>query len=409
MVSYFEGIFNGPFERVLIDLNLFDSVPKVREEDCSNLVRDVSWNEVTEIIRKLPSCKAAGPDGLNAEFYKASWEVVGPDLVNCIRVFLKTGVMPTGINSTYLALIPKQIKASVKLFDKQAQSAFVEGRNISYNVSLVQESLCNYKRKHVSNRCMIKLDISKAYDMVDWDFLCQVMELFGFPAQFIKWIRACIGTAKFFVLINGGMEGFFGSTRGLRQGDPISLYLFMLVMEVLSRVLGRMRGSAGFRYHPKCSRIGLTHLMFADDVIIFSKANLESLVKIKEALRLIYCWSGLKVSDDKSAIFFGGCTNAEEIRLARAVSFQKDHLPFLYLGVSLDGSSLKGGVYNSIIDKMTGKIKSWSAKLLSYAGRLVIVKHVLNAICSYWMRVLLFPKSVLKKISHLQKLPLVGE
>ncbi|KAL9675615.1 hypothetical protein QQ045_003817 [Rhodiola kirilowii] len=155
--------------------------------------------------------------------------------------------MPTGINSTFLALIPKVSNASspnefrpisccnvvYKIISSllasrlkqvssylinQAQSAFVEGRNISYNVSLAQELLCNYKRKHVSNRCMIKLDISKAYDMVDWDFLCQVMELFGFPAQFIKWIRACIGTATFSVMINGGMEGYFSSTRGLRQG-----------------------------------------------------------------------------------------------------------------------------------------------------------------------------------------------
>ncbi|KAL9677102.1 hypothetical protein QQ045_005329 [Rhodiola kirilowii] len=139
--------------------------------------------------------------------------------------------------------------------------------------------------------------------------------------------------------------------------------------------------------------------MFADDVIIFSKANLESLVKIKEALKLLYCWSGLKVSDEKSAIYFGRCRDTEESRLARAVGFQKGRLPFMYLGVPLDVSSLKGGVYNSIIEKMTSKIKSWSAKLLSYAGRLVLVKHVLSAISSYWMRVLLFPKSVLKKIT----------
>ncbi|KAL9673428.1 hypothetical protein QQ045_029686 [Rhodiola kirilowii] len=225
----------------------------------------------------MPVCKAAGPDGFNSEFFKSSWDVLKHDLVNSVRSFLKSGIMPSGINSAFIALIPK-----VK------QATRPEGRNIAYNVSLVQELLCKYKRKNVSKRCMIKLDITKAYDMVDWDFLCDIMTAFGFPAQFIMWIRACISTAKFSVVLNDNMEGYFSSNRGLRQGDPISPYLFTLIMEVLSRILSKACSSTEFKFHPKCARINLSHLMFADDVIIFSKANLESLAKIKAALKLFY-------------------------------------------------------------------------------------------------------------------------
>ncbi|CAM8908224.1 unnamed protein product [Rhodiola kirilowii] len=246
---------------------------------------------------------------------------------------------------------------------------------------------------------MIKLDISKAYDMVDCDFLCEIEALFGFPDQFVKWIRACISTVKYSVVINGSMEGYFSSSRGIRQGDPISPCLFTLVIEVLSRLLHRESGSAGFKFHPKCAITRLTHLLFADDAIIFSKADLESLAKIKVALKLFYVWSGLKVNDEKLAIYFGGCREPEQRLMARAVGFQIGKPPFLYLGVPLDGCSLKVNHYNQIIEKMLSKIKSWSSRCLSYAGRLVLVKHVLSAIGSYWMRVLCFPKKVLNKIT----------
>ncbi|KAL9672123.1 hypothetical protein QQ045_028371 [Rhodiola kirilowii] len=123
-------------------------------------------------------------------------------------------------------------------------------------------------------------------------------------------------------------------------------------MEVLSRLLRRESGSAGFKFHPKCARTRLTHLLFADDAIIFSKADLESLAKIKAALKLFYVWPGLKVSDEKSAIYFGVCREPEQRLMARAVGFQIGKLPFLYLGVPLDGCSIKGTHYNQIIDKM---------------------------------------------------------
>ncbi|KAL9683620.1 hypothetical protein QQ045_015445 [Rhodiola kirilowii] len=193
-------------------------------------------------------------------------------------------------------------------------------------------------------------------------------------------------------------KAIFGSSRGLHQGDPISPYLFTLVMEVLSRILDRLKVSKGFNLHPKSSRINLMHLIFADDVIIFSKANIEALAKIKVVISLFYDWSGLKVSNEKSAIYFGGCSDTERSSFAREVGFQQGRLPFVYLGVRLDGTNIKGIAYNPIIEKMTSKFKSRAAKCLSYAGRLVLVKHVLSSICSYWIRVLIFPKAVLKKI-----------
>ncbi|KAL9669315.1 hypothetical protein QQ045_006860 [Rhodiola kirilowii] len=133
---------------------------------------------------------------------------------------------------------------------------------------------------------------------------------------------ACVSTSKFSVLINGGLEGYFSSSRGLRQGDLISPYLFTLIMEVLSRFLGKIRQSEEYLYHPKCAKINLSHQMFADDVIIFYKSYLRSVMKIKEALNIFSGWSGLEVNVNKSAIYFGGCDVAEKIVIAQSVDFQ---------------------------------------------------------------------------------------
>ncbi|KAL9684852.1 hypothetical protein QQ045_022294 [Rhodiola kirilowii] len=230
----------------------------------------------------------------------------------------------------------------------QSQAAFVKGRNIAYNISLVQELLCKYNQKHLSKRCMLKIDITKAYDMVDWNFLKSILELFGFPQQH----RAS-------------------------QGDSISPYLFTLVMEVLSRVLGQMRQSNEFGLIWDPCRRSKKPLLCSN----------------------FHGWSGLDVNVNKSAMYFGGCDEAEQQFFAQAVGFQVGKLPFSYLGVLLDGRSLRRQAYEGLIDKMTSKIRAWATRHFSYAGRLVLIKHVLSTISSYWMRVLLFPKTVLRKIS----------
>ncbi|KAL9690609.1 hypothetical protein QQ045_011014 [Rhodiola kirilowii] len=266
---------------------------------------------LAELVKQLPSCKAAGLDGFNAEFFRAAWSVCGMDIVESINNFFRGGIMPEA----------NRLRPVLEYLVDQSQAAFVKGRNITYNISLVQELLCKYNQKHLSIRCMLKIDITKAYDMVDWKFLKNILEVFGFPVKFVNWIMSCVTTSKFSVLINGCLEGYFSSTRGLRQGDPISPYLFTLVMEVFSRILGMFRQSNEFGYHPKCARISMSHLMFADDVIIFSKAELGSLLKIKEALTLFHGWSGLDVNVNKSVIYYGGCEEEEKMFLAQAAGF----------------------------------------------------------------------------------------
>ncbi|KAL9659933.1 hypothetical protein QQ045_024743 [Rhodiola kirilowii] len=203
------------------------------------------------------------------------------------------------------------------------------------------------------------------------------MSSMGFHALFIKWVMACVTSARFSLLMNGNLIDYFASNRGLRQGDPLFPFLFTLVMEVLARRLQNLKNDKGFAFHPKCKKISLTHLMFADDLLIMSKANVDSVSCIKKDLDDFYSWSGLSVSSEKSCIFFGGSPNEEKVLVASVGNFSVGSLPFMYLGIPMERHGLKKRHFGQIIDKVTAKISSWIAKCLSYAGRLVLVKHVL--------------------------------
>ncbi|KAL2247986.1 UNVERIFIED_CONTAM: hypothetical protein Sindi_2650900 [Sesamum indicum] len=138
---------------------------------------------------------------------------------------------------------------------------------------LAQELFTGYNQTRLPPRCALKVDIRKAYDTMDWDFLMEVLEMFGFPSTFVKWIEET--TPSFSVGLNGKPHGFFRGAKGLRQGDPLSPYLFVLVMEVLHfGFLQLIDQEELFSYHWKCEAARIFQLGFADDVILFSRADM---------------------------------------------------------------------------------------------------------------------------------------
>jgi hypothetical protein len=110
----------------------------------------------------------------------------------------------------------------------------------------------------------------RAYDLVNWDFLTHLLSCFGLPAKFINWTRECITSSRFFIALNGSLAGYCEGRKGLRQGDSLSPYLFVLAMEVFSKHMEEyVVKRADFKFHYRCSKMRLTHLYFADDLLIF--------------------------------------------------------------------------------------------------------------------------------------------
>lgn len=141
------------------------------------------------------------------------------------------------------------------------------------NVLLATELVKDYQKDSVSPHCAMKIDISKAFDSVQWDFVLNTLSALHFPNTFIHWIRLCISTASFSVQVNGELAGFFISTRGLRQGCSLSPYLFVLCMNVLSRLLDKAAADRRIGFHPKCKNVQITHLCFADDIMVFIQSK----------------------------------------------------------------------------------------------------------------------------------------
>ncbi|XP_074304500.1 secreted RxLR effector protein 78-like [Silene latifolia] len=135
---------------------------------------------------------------------------------------------------------------------------------------------------------MLKIDISKAFDTLQWEFIQSMLEGHKFPPMFIKWTMGCVTGSWFTLKINGSHHGFFKGKSGVRQGDPLSPFLFVLSMEVLSRQLRTMCNLPGVSYHPKCSRLKLTHLVFADDLMLFTRGDLPS---VQQAVNILDIFS----------------------------------------------------------------------------------------------------------------------
>ena len=226
--------FEGSSVENLQDLLQF----RCSERDGRMLTREVTGEEIKKVLFSMPKDKSPGPDGYTAEFYKSTWEFIGKDFVMAIQSFFAKGFLPKGVNSTILALIPKKkgaremkdyrpisccnvlykviskiianrLKQILPQFIAGNQSAFVQDRLLIENLMLATELVKDYHKDSISTRCAIKIDISKAFDSVQWSFLNKTLIALNFPPTFIHWIMLCVTTASFSVQVNGDLAGFF--------------------------------------------------------------------------------------------------------------------------------------------------------------------------------------------------------
>ncbi|KAL9689236.1 hypothetical protein QQ045_033670 [Rhodiola kirilowii] len=276
---------------------------------------------------------------------------------------------------------------------------FVEERSIVGNICLAQQLLSGYARKNISERVAWKIDLSKAYDSVNWNFLADMLRLLNFPRKFISWMKMCVQTAKYSIRINGEMVDYFEGKRGLRQGDLISPFLFTIVMEYLSRGLLLLSKKEGFYFHPKCHRVKLNHLLFADDLFLFSSGRNCSIMALKSTVDHFLNASGLSINSGKSQIFAGGMGEAKRRWLEVTLNTRLQSLPVKYLGIPLNAKRLTNADCVELLDKMTHRLNSWHGRLLSRAGRAVLINSVLQAMVLYWARVFILPKQVINAVN----------
>ncbi|GJX72614.1 RNA-directed DNA polymerase, eukaryota, reverse transcriptase zinc-binding domain protein [Tanacetum coccineum] len=370
-------------------------------DEALEMVKDVTDKEIKNAMFDISDCKASGPDGYSACLFKKDWAVVDKDVCQAIKDFFENGKLLKEINSTLIALIPKV--AQPNNVTEFRPIACCNGRSIQDNILLTQELLKGYNKKGGLKRCSLKIDIAKAYDTVSWEFLRNILRMFGFHDRMIEWICTCITSTSLSISINGESHGNFKKGRGLRQGDPISSYLFTL-MEVFTLIMNsKIQQAKNFKYHVGCKEMKLTHLCFADDLLVLCHGNEESVIVIKEALDLFSKVSCLKPNINKSTIYFSNVDIGEKCRILNIMPLQVGSFPTRYLGVPLISKRLGKTKCKQLVDKVKSKVEDWKNKFLSYAGRVQLIASVLSSMHIYWASVFLLPKSTVKDIERVFK------
>ncbi|KAK4384093.1 Retrovirus-related Pol polyprotein from type-2 retrotransposable element R2DM [Sesamum angolense] len=286
------------------------------DDEARSIIRPVTIDEVKTAFFDIEEDKAPGADGFSSGFFKAAWPVVAQELFSV------------------------------------------------------------YNQCRLPPRCALKVDLRKAYDTVEWDFLIATLRMFGFPAVFIGWIEECVTSAHYSVVVNGGVHGFFAGARGLRQGDPMSPYLFVLVMELLHMILQQLIDQDGeFQYHWRCKDLNLFQLSFADDLLLFCKADVRSVFLFGRGLDTFATLSGLHTNPQKSQLIISKAASGLRDSLLATVGFQEGHLP-----------------------KIDSRIKGWEGVQLSFAGRVQLIKSVLISFEVYWAAAFILPKGIINEM-----------
>ncbi|XP_022030707.1 uncharacterized protein LOC110931630 [Helianthus annuus] len=426
-VQHYENFFGSQGDISLTPApDLFSKV--LAPQVATHMIRQVTAEEVKKAMFSIGIDKAPGPDGYTAAFFKSAWPIVGNDITCAIVDFFETGNLLRELNHTNIVLIPKiptpsavidyrpiaccnvlykciskivadRIKNALNDIVSINQSAFVPGRRISDNIMLTQELMHNYHRHSGPPRCAFKVDIQKAYDTVDWGFLRNALLGFGFHRKMVDWITVCVSTASFSICVNGSGHGFFKGKRWLRHGDPVSPYLFTLVMEVLTSILHHaVRIDSSFKFHNKCEKQQIINLCFADDLFLFARGEVNSARCIMTSLSKFTKMSGLVPSNQKSTIFFCNVSNHVKEAILELMPFVEGKFPVRYLGVPLISSRLGYNDCRVLVERLEKRITHWRNKLLSFAGRLQLIVSVLSSMHIYWSSVFMLPARIINEL-----------
>lgn len=268
------------------------------------------------------------------------------------------------------------------------------------NVFLVQELIRDYGKANVSPRSMLQIDIHKAFDSISWEFLNSMLIALNFPPIFINWIMQCVTTTSFSISINGAPTGLITKKRGLRQGCPLSTFLFVIGLEYLSRSLNLLQFDHDFNFHPKCQDLNITHLSFADDLMLFCRGDAVSISKLMEKLNDFSAVSGLRINASKSKFYNAGAGNSAANTLD-CPGFSQGSIPFRYLGIPLANYNLQFVHYSAFLNKLLQHVNFWKNAHLSYAGRVVLIKSVIQGLNCFWLSALPSPVKVIDQINRI--------
>lgn len=428
--QFFRNRFAEPYESrpALTCSNL----KTVSEEDNRMLTEKFELEEIKEAVFGCGGDRAPGPDGFNFRFLKRYWDLFAQDFVNILQHFYDHGTINRGCASSFLALIPKvsdpsslndyrpinligviskviskilanRIRRMISSVISESQSAFLSERYILDGPLMVNEILTWAKKSSV-DVFLLKIDFEKAYDNVNWNFVLSIMNQMGFSDRWCMWIRGILRSASSSVLVNASPTFEFKCHKGLRQGDPLSPFLFILVMEAFSGMVSKACDVGiikGIQLPDGGPRI--SHLLYADDSIIIGEWAEDCIRNVVRLLRVFYVCSGLKINIHKSNLF--GCgKRLEEVKaMASSIGCLHGSVPFKYLGLTVGANMNRIANWESVIKIFESRLATWKATALSIGGRSTLIRSVLASLPNYYFSLYKAPKKVIEILERCMK------
>ncbi|GJR25987.1 RNA-directed DNA polymerase, eukaryota [Tanacetum coccineum] len=424
--KYFHGILNKKRSQlairgILVDVEAprlqvnLEFPNKLNLDQQFDLEREVSRDEIKRAVWDCGTDKSPGPDGFTFGFYRRYSRFLEKDM----RYFFHNGAFSKSGNSSFIALIPKTpntnkvkdfrpitlIGSLYKIITKilanrlvdvladivnEVQSAFVANRQILDGPFILNE-VYHWCKKKKKQTMIFKVDFEKAYDSVRWDYLDAVLLNFGFGDRWRGWIQSCLNSSKGSVIVNGSPTNEFLFQRDLKQGDPLSPFLFILIMESLYISFQRVVDTGMFSGIAMGTSWQLSHLFYADDAVFmgqWSDSNIDIIVKVLECF---YRASGLRINLNKSKLIGISVANNVIYQAANNIGCTMLTAPFCYLGSKVVDFISHTRAWDDILNKLSTRLSKWKMNTLSIGGRLTLLKSVLGSMPIYHMSLFKVP------------------
>lgn len=398
-----------------------------------NLAASPSDAEILFALKCMKPFKALGPNGLHAGFFQRFWLIMGESVKFEIKKIFTVKKIPEHLNKTLITLIPKQLgpetishfrpinlcntiykivtkilvhrlKHLMPTLVSPSQTAFISGRRGTDNVINAQELVYTIEwKKGKEGFMIIKVDIEKAYDRLEQSFVRSMLVSLSFRLDTVKLILSCISTTSAVLLFNGDQIGEICPSCGLRQGDPILPYIFILCMEYLSTLINlKCEEGSWKKIKASCSGPGFSHIFFADNLLLSAKTDEGNVEAVVEVLDVFCKLSGLKISKEKSKIFFSpNVTVEDKMDIVNLTEIGDTHNLGKYLGFPICHKGRRRNEFNFVVERVQAKLDGWKSKCLSPAGRLVLIKAAVTSIPEYIMQCNKLPVKVCEEVNKL--------
>ena len=406
--SFYEHLYAfRPTEDIdLAETLPFPDIPKLNEDEKQKLDGVLKTEEVLCSLKNMKNNKSPGSDGFTAEFFKFFWQDIGTFVVRSINNSFQKGELPQTQKEGLITCIPKgqkdkqylknwrpisllnvtyklasacianRIKTVLPKLINEDQTGFIKGRYIGENIRTLYD-IFHYTEKFNIPGLLLLIDFEKAFDSVAWTFIYKVLNFFNFGPGIKKWLTVFYNDIKSCVIVNGQASQWFNISRGCRQGDPLSPYIFILCAEILALTIRKNKNIKGIMVGEK----EFLNIQYADDTSLLLDATEKSLRYALLVLKFYAKASGLHINIEKTRVIWFGSMKGSNLKLCNELNLSWDQGPFTVLGIKFS-TKLKEMIqinYTEKIREVKDLLIQWSKRILTPYGKIIVIKSLAMA------------------------------